>query len=288
MRNDIVQKLENWRRDKISAFKPIAGGSIFNAYQIKYNDGSFCFLKTSSDESDIFQKEANGLHEIQKTGCIRVPEVLMVDQSFILLKFIDPGKKKENFFSNFGEQIAKLHSHTSLKFGYREDNHIGSTIQINIAAKNDSLNWADFYYHKRLLYQYKLAEKKGLVRDELKNGFLLLENRIEEILAGSEEKACLIHGDLWYGNFLCDKESNPVLIDPAVYYGHREAELAMTRLFGGFTKDFYEAYNKAKPLPHGYDYRENIYFLYHVLNHLNIFGSSYYPQAVKLVWSYLC
>jgi len=290
MEKDLIFKIEDWRGESIRAYQPLSGGSIGKSYHIKFKDGSSCFLKTSSNSStniDLFQKEANGLLKIQKTGIIRVPEVLFVDKDIILLEYINLGEPKDDFFINFGEKLAKLHSNSSARFGYSEDNYIGSTLQLNIANKNESINWSDFYYHKRLLFQYKLAEKNKLIKEELKNGFLLLENRIEEILEGSEEKPCLIHGDLWQGNFLCDLDSNPALIDPAVYYGHREAEIAMTRLFGGFPEEFYLAYNKTKPLAQGYDYRENIYFLYHILNHLNLFGSRYYTQAVRLVWSYL-
>jgi len=283
----VVNRIEDWAGRKIINYKSVAGGSIAKTDQIEFEDGRFCFLKTGSVSSDTFQKEANGLKELAKTNSIRVPEVFLVDENFLLLEYIEQGRKDHKFFIHFGEQLASLHSRTAFKFGFREDNYIGSTPQLNVGKANETENWIDFYYNKRLLYQYKLAEQKGLAGNELKNGFLILENRIEEILEGSEEKPTLIHGDLWSGNYLCDKNSNPVLIDPAIYYGHREAELAMTKLFGGFDPIFYDTYSKHKPLPQGYDYRENIYMLYHVLNHLNIFGNSYYGQAVRLVWSYL-
>jgi len=283
----VVNKIEDWAGKKIVNYKSVTGGSIAKTDQIEFEDGRSGFLKTGSELSDVFQKEANGLKELAKTNCIRVPEVLLVDENFLLLEFIEQRRKDQKFFIHFGEQLANLHSRTAFKFGFKEDNYIGSTPQLNTTKPNEAENWIDFYYNKRLLYQYKLAEQKGLAGNELKNGFLILENRIEEILEGSEEKPTLIHGDLWNGNFLCDTNSNPVLIDPAVYYGHREAELAMTKLFGGFDDIFYDTYSKHKPLPQGYDYRENIYMLYHVLNHLNLFGNSYYGQAVRLVWSYL-
>ncbi|MPQ47037.1 phosphotransferase [Marinifilum sp. N1E240] len=283
----VVNKIEDWAGKKIVNYKSVTGGSIAKTDQIEFEDGRSGFLKTGSELSDVFQKEANGLKELAKTNCIRVPEVLLVDENFLLLEFIEQRRKDQKFFIHFGEQLANLHSRTAFKFGFKEDNYIGSTPQLNTTKPNEAENWIDFYYNKRLLYQYKLAEQKGLAGNELKNGFLILENRIEEILEGSEEKPTLIHGDLWNGNYLCDVNSNPVLIDPAVYYGHREADLAMTKLFGGFDDIFYDTYSKHKPLPQGYDYRENIYMLYHVLNHLNLFGNSYYGQAVRLVWSYL-
>ena len=283
----IISKIEDWAGKKITSYKSISGGSIASTDQIQFEDGTSCFLKTGAKQPDAFLKEANGLKEIRKADCIRVPEVLFVDEEFLLLEFIEQGRKDKDFFTCFGTQLANLHMKSASKFGFKEDNYIGATPQLNIPNKIEATSWSDFYYNKRLLFQYKLAEQNKLVGNELKNGFLLLENRIEEILEGSEEKPALLHGDLWGGNFLCDKRSNPVLIDPAVYYGHREAELAMTKLFGGFTNQFYHSYRKTKPLPQGYDHRENIYLLYHVLNHLNLFGSSYYGQAVRLVWSYI-
>lgn len=283
----ILYKVEDIAGKKVKEVNAVAGGCIAQTNKILFEDDSHCFLKTGAGHPDTFQKEANGLRELAKTNCIRVPEVLAIGEDYLLLEYIEEGIKRPGFFAKFGEQLAQMHSRSDLKFGFKEDNYIGSTMQPNIAKGVETKNWIDFYYNKRLLYQYKLAEKNKLVGNELKNGYLVLEHRIEEILEGSEEKPSLIHGDLWSGNYMCDIHSNPVLIDPAVYYGHREAEMAMTKLFGGFPEEFYRAYLRTKPLPQGYDYRENIYLLYHVLNHLNLFGSSYYGQAVRLVWSYL-
>ncbi len=283
----VFSRIEDLIAHKITGIKSISTGSFTTTNQIRFENGHYAFLKTEPCSEDQFLKEANGLKEIRKTGCIRVPEVLIVDSDLLLLEFIEQGSMDKDFYSRFGVQMANLHKRSSSKFGFKENNYIGATSQINLAANTESENWCDFYYNNRLLYQYKLAESNGLVGNELKNGFLVLEGRIEEILEGSEEKPTLLHGDLWSGNFLCDKDSNPCLIDPAVYYGHREADLAMTKLFGGFHEDFYRSYQKKLPLPQGYDYRENIYQLYHVLNHLNLFGNSYYGQAVRLIWSYL-
>ena len=283
----VFSKIEDLIGQKITGFKSISGGSIATSNQIRFEDGKYAFLKTDPYDDTMFFKEANGLKEIHKTECIRAPKVLLVDSDLLLLEFIEEGRKDKDFFSRFGFQMANLHRKTSSKFGFKENNFIGATLQTNIAIKTEATNWCDFYYNKRLLYQYELAESNGLVGNELKNGFLILESRIEEILEGSEEKPSLLHGDLWSGNFLCDQQSNPCIMDPAVYYGHREADLAMTKLFGGFPDEFYRAYQKENPLPQGFDYRENIYLLYHVLNHLNLFGNSYYGQAVRLVWSYL-
>jgi len=141
--------------------------------------------------------------------------------------------------------------------------------------------------NNRILFQLHLAEKKGYATEKLRKGFHLLENKIEIILGGSGEEPSLLHGDLWGGNFLSDENGSAVMIDPAVYYGHREADLAMTKLFGGFSSDFYNAYQAEFPLKEDAEYREDIYKLYHMMNHLNLFGRSYYSQAEHLLWKYL-
>lgn len=283
----IISKVEDWAGQKVMSTKSIGGGCISKAEMLTFEKGESCFMKTRCSAADVFGKEAKGLQELKKANTIRVPEVLFVDQDCLLLEQIHIGEQAPEFFSNFGRQLARLHQYGALRFGFPQDNYIGNSPQMNTCNKLEAENWCDFYYNKRLLYQYKLAEENGLVGPELKNGFILLENRIEEILEGSEEKPALLHGDLWSGNFLCDEQSQACLIDPAVYYGHREAEMAMTHLFGGFDTSFYSSYQKTYPLPEGYDYRQNIYMLYHVLNHLNSFGKNYYGQAVKLLWSYL-
>ncbi len=131
-----------------------------------------------------------------------------------------------------------------------------------------------------------MAEKNGHATNELKSGMKFLESKLEKILEGSKEQPTLLHGDLWGGNYISDQRGNPCLVDPAVYYGHREADLAMTKLFGGFDVKFYSAYQEAFPLKEGWEYRENIYKLYHILNHLNLFGTSYLGQAISLINTY--
>jgi len=204
-----------------------------------------------------------------------------------LMEFIYPGTKKKNFFEDFGWSLANLHRYTASHFGFYEDNFIGATPQLNVVKGSASKTWKQFFWEYRILYQFQLAQKNGYADEKLTNGISQLEDRVEMILSGSEESPSLLHGDLWKGNFIVDRNGEPVLIDPAVYYGHREADLAMTKLFGGFPPEFYEAYNENYPLKEGYEYRENIYLLYHVLNHLNLFGHSYYLKAIQLIYSYL-
>ncbi|MGA8263243.1 MAG: fructosamine kinase family protein [Ignavibacteriaceae bacterium] len=285
---ELKKKIEERIGTEIISSNSVSGGCIGNACKLKTTSGKNYFLKFNDFSlNNMFIKEANGLSELSKANAIRVPDVILAEKSFILLEHIEIAHPGRNFFENFGRKFAGLHKYNSDSFGFFEDNYIGSTDQINIPAENGKGNWTEFYWNKRILFQYKLAEKNGYVTSELQDGIKKLESKIVEILSGSEEKPALLHGDLWSGNYMSDENGNACLIDPAVYYGHREADLAMTKLFGGFDNKFYSAYNEANPLKDGWRYRENIYKLYHVLNHLNLFGRGYYSHAVALIKSYL-
>ncbi len=280
--NDIATKLEDELFQKIISITPLGGGCIGNALKVVAENGSNYFVK-QYENCKMHHAEANGLNELKTANSIRIPRVLKVNDNFLILEFIESASPATNFSEKFGKQFAELHRNTGTRYGYFEDNFIGSTEQINV-PQND--NWVEFYMENRLMYQFRLAEKNGHSSKELKIGMKYIEKNIERILDGCDEKPALLHGDLWGGNFLIDQRGNPCLIDPAVYYGHREADLAMTKLFGGFDSAFYEAYNEEYPLKEGWEYRENIYKLYHILNHLNLFGSGYYAQSISLINSY--
>lgn len=285
---DIKNIIEKHLNDKIISVTSISGGCISESLIIHMNSDEKYFLKVNNNvPDDMFAKEANGLVEIGKSLSIRVPKVILVTENFILMECIEGSSKAKNFYEDFGIQFAKMHRHFSTTFGFYEDNYIGSTIQKNIPSETEKNNWIEFYFNKRLLFQFKLAESNGYADTDLRNYFKQLENRIEKILECEDEKPSLLHGDLWGGNYIVDENGKVCLIDPAVYYGNREADLAMTKLFGGFTKQFYSSYNESYPLTEGYKYRENIYKLYHILNHLNLFGMSYYQQAIILMKFYL-
>ncbi len=284
----IKNKIEDELKTSIISLNSLSGGCISNAYRIKTADDRAYLLKINdTHEGDMFLKEANGLIELKKSGAIKVPEVIMAERNFILLEFINSSNKSKSFSRDFGIKFSMMHKYNSKTFGFFEDNYIGANPQLNIPEKDEQTNWIKFYFNKRILYQFKLAEKNGFATEELMQGISKLENKIEEILSGSEELPSLLHGDLWSGNYMVDENGDACLIDPAVYYGHREADLGMTRLFGGFSSEFYNSYNENFPLREGYNYRENIYKLYHVLNHLNLFGRGYYQQAISLIYSYL-
>ncbi|MEE9431951.1 MAG: fructosamine kinase family protein [Melioribacteraceae bacterium] len=275
-------KLENILKEKIISSNSIGGGCIADTQKITTESGKIYFIKQYT-LSTIHRTEANGLRELTKANAIRIPKVIHQDDSFLILEFIESNKQIKNFSEIFGRQFAELHKYSSDKFGFYEDNFCGSTSQKNIPQKN---NWTEFYFENRLLFQYKLAEQNGYVSTEMKNVFIYLEKGIHNIIGGSEEDPSLLHGDLWSGNYMTDEKGMPCLIDPAVYYGHREADLAMTKLFGNFGSDFYSAYQEAYLLAEGWEYRENIYKLYHIINHLNLFGMGYYRQVIELMKFY--
>jgi fructosamine-3-kinase len=286
--NKIKYKIEKELNSKIIDSQTLSGGCISNAYKIKTNAGEIYFLKyNSSVSSDMFIKEAHGLQELNRADVIKIPKVICYNEEYILLEQIISGNKQKNFSEDFGRKFALLHKFTSEFYGFYEDNYIGSNPQINISEENEKHNWTKFYFNQRILYQLQLTEETGNSTSELRKAIAVLENKIDKIVLDNGEKPSLLHGDLWGGNYLINEQGFACLIDPAVYYGNREADLAMTKLFGGFDSRFYEAYNEVFPLPDGYEYRENIYKLYHVLNHLNLFGGGYYSQAMSLISYYI-
>ena len=284
----IKKEIEERLDSTINDAKDLSGGCISNAYKIIMESGKKFLLKVNNDApADMFATEAHGLNELQKANAVKVPGAKIFSENYIVTEFIETGRKPGSFFRDFGQQFARLHRYKGSEFGFYEDNYIGSNPQKNLTDGNENKNWTEFYFNKRLLFQLMLCEKNGYATKELKKNFGQLEDKITEILTGSEEEPTLLHGDLWSGNYMVDDEGNPCIIDPAVYYGHREADLGMTKLFGGYPEEFYKSYNESFPLKEGWEYRENIYKLYHVLNHLNLFGRGYYAHALSLIRFYL-
>lgn len=288
MKKEILNKIESVLSEKIVNSRPIGGGCINEAEVLRTEHGKKYVLKFGfSGGEAMFLKEANGLKELQKPDVLRIPKVVIAENDFILLEMIEHGTKGKTFWEDFGRGFARLHRYAGSFYGFYEDNFIGSTIQLNIPTEKEKTDWCEFYFNKRLLFQFRLAEKNGYTDSSFRSAFTKIEKRISEIISSKNKTASLLHGDLWSGNFIIDENGNACLIDPAVYYGNREADLAMTKLFGGFDPHFYGAYNEEFPFDDGYDYRENIYKLYHVLNHLNLFGSGYYRQVLALINFYL-
>ncbi|MCJ8331542.1 MAG: fructosamine kinase family protein [Lentisphaeria bacterium] len=278
----LTEKVEEILGDRISSRQSLSGGSIANTQLIRCESQTEYVIKSEASDGD-FIKEANGLRELAKADAITIPNVIHAETDFLILDYIQSASPAADFMANFGRNFARLHRYQAAEFGFYEDNFIGSTAQQNTQCSD----WTEFFWVNRLEFQLKLAETNGYSSDELRRLMGQLEANLASIFAGSEEKPALLHGDFWSGNFICGSDGQAVIIDPAVYYGHREADLAMTRLFGGFNQSFYAAYEADFPLTPGHEQRENIYKLYHILNHLNIFGSGYYSQAIALLHSAL-
>jgi fructosamine-3-kinase len=191
-----------------------------------------------------------------------------------VLEHIDFGDAATHSMAQLGAQLAALHRVTDVKFGWGIDNTIGATPQVNTRC----CDWTAFWRENRLGFQLALAAQNGAPKSLLEKG-ARLANEVAALLKALPIKPALLHGDLWGGNAGFDRAGAPVIFDPAVYFGHREADLAMTELFGGFSADFYAAYRDAYPLDAGYDVRKQLYNLYHVLNHFNLFGGGYARQA---------
>lgn len=271
----------------------VAGGCIADSGIASFADGSTVFIKRAQGVPGMFKREAEGLEALAAARAIRVPEVLAVDEQALVLEMIHAAPKKPGFAKSFGHAFAKLHEHRGKAFGFPHDNFIGSTPQHNAplsgpwheAAVEDGSNWPEFFLERRLRFQTRLAANKGH-GSELELLLDRAESQIVELLNTAFEPPSILHGDLWSGNFIVDERGEACLIDPAAYYGHREADLAMTRLFGGFEPAFYHAYDEASPLTPGHEDRLPIYQLYHVLNHLNLFGGGYYGQSQRILQRY--
>lgn len=289
MKAEIQIRLEELLNEKIINSSSVSGGCIADSRKIELNSGKVFFLKQLSFANPkIFEAEALGLDLLSKSGVVNVPKVIEKGEDFLLLEWIEVGEKnKDSSMEKLGRQFAKLHSFHRQKFGLQKDNYLGNTHQSNSPTEKGSKNWTTFFIENRIQFQLELVKKNEYSTKELLN---LLENLIYKIpnfLSGTEEDPSLLHGDLWSGNYLIDISGEPWLIDPAVYYGHREADLAMTSLFGGFSKTFYSSYESEFPLLPGYSEREPIYQLYHLLNHLNLFGTGYYGQVISILKRYV-
>lgn len=252
------------------------GGCINHGGRLRTTAGDF-FLKWNDARKleSMFKVEAAGLQLLRDANTINIPEVLGFGEEgifqFLLLAFIEQSSPSTHYWEKLGKQLALLHQVRADYNGLDHDNYMGSLKQYN--QRNSS--WSDFFIARRLHVQLELAAAAGLVDIPLVNSFEKLYTKLPSLLP--EETPSLLHGDLWGGNVMCDESGDPVLIDPAVYYGSREIDLAATRLFGEFDSVFYSAYEEAFPLHPGHAERIDLYNLYPLLVHLNLFGSSYLP-----------
>lgn len=231
-----------------------------------------------------FTAEAAGLDALRAARCgLRVPAVIAArdepaNEAFLLLEIIEPGERPADFDETLGRELARMHRTSSRQgFGFERDTYCGATLQRN----EWYTDWVDFFRDERLARQVQLARRRGMSRVDASLCDRLLA-RLDEWIADDEPPA-LLHGDLWSGNLMCDATGTPVLVDPAAYFGHREAEFGMTALFGGFSRRMYDAYHEQYPLRPGWQERVDLYTLYHVLNHFNLFGGAYLREAMVIV-----
>ncbi len=261
--------------------RPVKGGSINRAVALETATTTYFVKHGDPGAQEMFAAEAAGLLALRATGVVRVPTPIcwgaVQSASFLALEYIQiesPGAKIQE---ELGRRLAALHRVTQSRYGWHRDNTIGSTPQKN----NYSSRWVDFFREHRLGIQLELAARNGYTRLSVKG---------ERVLAGLESlfsnhvcEPSLVHGDLWSGNVGATPAGEPVIFDPAAYFGDRETDLAMTELFGGFARGFYAAYREEWPLTSGYEARRTLYNCYHVLNHLNLFGVRYLAQAEQML-----
>jgi len=263
-----------------SSYQSVGGGSINDAFILADHSQKY-FVKLNQPKLvDMFAAEAAGLAEMASTKSVRVPQPICHgasdSHSFIVLEYLELANGDSSLA--LGQQLAAMHRTTREQFGWDRDNTIGSTEQINTWTAD----WIEFYGRHRLLFQLGLPGAQRFGRQLLSAGEELVDN-LGVFYESYQPEPSLLHGDLWGGNYATARDGAPVIFDPAVYYGDREADIAMTELFGGFGRGFYDAYNAAWPLDPGYSVRRTLYNLYHVLNHLNLFGGGYGSQAYSMI-----
>ena len=258
------------QRGAIRRQQTLSGGSICQSFKLETDRGQRYFVKTHARPApQFFEAEAQGLTALAANTRLRTPAIIAVDQHYLLLEYIDAGQPAGDYWQTLAAGLAELHGQAQPYFGFTADNFCGSTPQPN----PETADGYQFFADSRLRYQADLATDGGLLSA---NDRAALETLIDQLPSLLPRQApSLIHGDLWSGNIYCDSRRQPVLIDPACHYGWREADIAMTCLFGALPQPFYDSYNAILPLEAGWRERLPLYNLYHLLNHLNLFGDSY-------------
>lgn len=282
----IISIVEEHLADTITGSRFVSGGSINIAYELQTAGGKY-FLKVNHKAlyPGMFAAEAEGLNLLTKTKTVKVPVIVLQgdagNESFLLLEWVDAKRGSVQATQNLGAQLAQTHRSTADAFGLDHDNYIGSLPQSN----RKHSKWSDFFIQERLQPMVSLAADKRLLEYADAGNFEKLYTKLPELF--EEEAPALLHGDLWSGNYLTTTADEPYLIDPAVYYGHREVDVAMTTLFGGFSNEFYTDYNESFPLGKGWQQRTDLWNLYPLLVHLNLFGAGYLDRVRDAVKSYL-
>lgn len=274
----ITKRLSERFDVNVQSTSPVSGGSINSAYRLSTNKGEL-FLKCNSDTPvDFFEKEAEGLKLLKSAETnLRIPEVVAVENpgndtpGFLLMEYITSGRAGDSI--QFGSDLAYLHQTKESKFGLNSDNYIGSLPQSN----RKHSDWESFFDEERIKPQLRRVVDSGKMNTSVLQKWDRLSSKLSDLLPAASPS--LVHGDLWSGNYLFDSSGRAVLIDPAVYYGHPEMDLAFSKMFGGFSEEFYQGYESVQPIERGFDERVPIYNLYPLLVHVNLFGGHYITQA---------
>jgi len=259
--------------------RSVGGGCINQSYAISDGNRTYFVKINQASQVAMFAAEALGLQQMLEAASIRVPKPICwgtaEDSAYLVLEWLELSRGDTKSWQEMGRRLAAMHQQASSDaFGWSRNNNIGSTPQIN----DWTADWAEFYAQNRLGYQFQQAQRRRGYFPQQKS----LLASVPQLLA-HQPQSSLVHGDLWGGNAACTPTGEPVIFDPAVYFGDREVDLAMTELFGGFPTAFYRGYNEVWPLDSGYESRKLLYNLYHVLNHFNLFGGSYEGQANSMI-----
>lgn len=271
--------------ERVMNARPVSGGDISSAYRVNTETGQY-FLKVNSASFalEMFYSEREGLQAIEESKTIAVPHVHLAGsingQAFLLMDLVESKRPNLSDYQHLGRKLAELHQCSQADFGFSSDNFIGSLPQQN----NPHPDWAEFYWFERILPQLQLALRDGLIQRNMIPEEERAITLFREI--SGDIRPALLHGDLWGGNYLIAADGTPFLIDPAVYYGHSMVDIAMSRLFGGFGAGFYDAYHEIIPKSPYYDIQIELYQLYYLLVHLNLFGSSYYSSVASILKRY--
>lgn len=262
----------------------VSGGCINETLLLSLSNGERVFVKHNNQPPpDFFRREAEGLRLLGRAQGPRVPKVLGLPNQpnprFLILEYVDEGSAGGDFYERFARALAGLHHMSHEFYGLDHDNFIGSTVQKNKPETDPIV----FFREHRLRFQQRLARERGLLPSNVDHRLDRLCDKLNLLLKVDGERPALLHGDLWSGNYFADSNGEPCIFDPAAYFGLREADLAMTELFGRLPQRFYDAYHEAFPLNPGYEDRKKIYNLYHLLNHVNLFGSSYLSSVKSVV-----
>jgi fructosamine-3-kinase len=274
------ESLKEWGR--FLTYRSVRGGDVNEAYELEFEKGAL-FLKTNASEAlpGLFPKEAAGLKRLAAAGGLAIPEVVLVDelegQEFLVLEWIQTGLKPKHYWLDFAAGLAQIHRQSKPFFGLEEDNYIATLNQSNQAHSN----WADFWANQRIEPLFARARDQGYFGKEASAMISRYLHLTEELIP--EEPPSLLHGDLWGGNHLVGANGKAYLIDPAIYYGHREVDLAMMQLFGGFPHEAFEAYQQLFPLEPGWSKRLAFHQVYPLLVHVNLFGTAYASQTLSVI-----